>query len=125
MTRLAEIYTLLRQPMPSFKVDYEFNLLLAHILEKQSDFSGAISAAETAVYQIRNSGRLSDADRKYLLYYAKVLMEYCSDSGAVTASVTDIDVKFGDLLLNSVSNHLQSKFPVDQPQHHSGEMRLI
>lgn len=79
LSSLQFIYELLDVEMPSPKAPFEFNMTLAHVHEKLREFAPAIAAAGIAVEQLKSGydKGLSTPDRKYLLYYCKILLEFC------------------------------------------------
>ncbi len=118
MSYLLLIYKTFDTLAPSEKVPFEINLLLAHVAMALENYDLSIAAIRVSLKQINSkAAKLSLADKQYLLYFCKIILEYCSikTNYEIFLESKNIDVKFSDLMPKKVRSDLKRKFPVIAP----------
>ena len=114
---LRKIYKILGLSAPSAVVVPDTNMLFSLLSFKLNDFLSSNAAAEIAFHQLsEKKWKYTEEERKYLKYYCRILLEYCSDNLGGGGRVDEIyaAVNFSSLDFNKVDSRFRRNFPIRQ-----------
>lgn len=126
MPLLTQIYEIHSAEIPLGQVTTETNILYSLVCAKLDRRIDAINAAIYSIQQVEKSKRYSDDEKRYLIYYCKIILEFCQNGTMYMAEISEYakNVRFDSLRFDKVRNITKIVFPLAEPLTSETEQRL-